>query len=470
MRPCGRALGTGRQPAARAEATSRRDGARAVALILYSPTRQEEKMGDFKTSFSEYYPPSDSAISSIFSSGIICPDANVLLDAYRFNPQTRSELLRVLKSLGSQLWVPHQVALEFHRNRIKAIAGFEAKYREAKSSLQKLKDHYKSDTLPSLRELSKTIALPDQEKDLLVAQADRAIESIDKRIDELRNNHGVSLDSWRKDAVLGELLSIIGGKVGDPFCSKDHGEASAEAARRIQSSEPPGYRDSSKDEPHGDYFIWKQMLTEASQRGKPLLFVTRDEKEDWFRIEKGRTIPARPELIREALNLGVQCTILNTKSFLYHANRALHLTVSSEVISKMGQAPSRKEKRGIPKEARVERGIVEKNLAVLTRSLNRSNSRIAILEKQLSKLQEERVNGDGFDEVSANKLISIQQELDYTRHKAGTIYHDRENLKLMLSALEAEEAGFRVNQKIDLEDDAKFGDLNYHTESSWRNQ
>ena len=39
VRPCGRALGAGRQHAARAEAAGRRDGARAVALIPYSPTR-----------------------------------------------------------------------------------------------------------------------------------------------------------------------------------------------------------------------------------------------------------------------------------------------------------------------------------------------------------------------------------------------------------------------------------------------
>ena len=48
---------------------------------------------------------------------MVVPDANVLLNLYRYTDQARDDLLSVLERLGNQLWVPHQVLVEFWRNR-----------------------------------------------------------------------------------------------------------------------------------------------------------------------------------------------------------------------------------------------------------------------------------------------------------------------------------------------------------------
>jgi hypothetical protein len=49
----------------------------------------------------------------------------------------------------------------------------------------------------------------------------------------------------------------------------------------------------------GDFFIWKELLEHAKEQKRPLIFVTDDQKEDWWQQVKGRTLGPRPELISE---------------------------------------------------------------------------------------------------------------------------------------------------------------------------
>jgi hypothetical protein len=48
---------------------------------------------------------------------VVAVDANVLLDLYRFRPQTSRDLINTLRSLGDRLVVPHQALREFWRRR-----------------------------------------------------------------------------------------------------------------------------------------------------------------------------------------------------------------------------------------------------------------------------------------------------------------------------------------------------------------
>ncbi len=49
--------------------------------------------------------------------GLVVLDTNVLVNLYRFTEQARDDLLGVLKQLDGRLWLPHQVLVEFWRNR-----------------------------------------------------------------------------------------------------------------------------------------------------------------------------------------------------------------------------------------------------------------------------------------------------------------------------------------------------------------
>jgi hypothetical protein len=49
----------------------------------------------------------------------------------------------------------------------------------------------------------------------------------------------------------------------------------------------------------GDFFLWKELLEHGKEQKRPLIFVTDDQKEDWWLKVKGRTLGPRPELIAE---------------------------------------------------------------------------------------------------------------------------------------------------------------------------
>jgi len=71
--------------------------------------------------FAAWYPPSTEERDRFITEGLVVPDANVLLDLYRMNSDAREDVLALLRRVSKLLWIPHQVGLEFHRNRFTVI-------------------------------------------------------------------------------------------------------------------------------------------------------------------------------------------------------------------------------------------------------------------------------------------------------------------------------------------------------------
>jgi hypothetical protein len=63
---------------------------------------------------------------------------------------------------------------------------------------------------------------------------------------------------------------------------------------------PPGYKDGAKaDTGIGDYLIWLSLLRIGREKNKDLVFVTGEEKSDWFVRSGGEAVYPRPELVDE---------------------------------------------------------------------------------------------------------------------------------------------------------------------------
>ncbi|MCH7586295.1 MAG: hypothetical protein IH941_14245 [Acidobacteria bacterium] len=71
-----------------------------------------------KSSFGEFYEPTDDDLARAWQAGTFVLDANVLLNLYRYGDGSRDKLIDILSALRDQLWLPHQAGLEFHRNRL----------------------------------------------------------------------------------------------------------------------------------------------------------------------------------------------------------------------------------------------------------------------------------------------------------------------------------------------------------------
>ncbi|WP_353843445.1 PIN-like domain-containing protein [Mesorhizobium sp.] len=81
--------------------------------------------------FHGYYEPTEKEFEKIWSDGLLVPDTNVLLHLFRFMPERRAEILAAFKSFGDRLWLPYQVASEFHAGWRSADSGNRAAYAKA---------------------------------------------------------------------------------------------------------------------------------------------------------------------------------------------------------------------------------------------------------------------------------------------------------------------------------------------------
>jgi hypothetical protein len=120
-------------------------------------------------------------------------------------------------------------------------------------------------------------------------------------------------------------------------------EARAEAARRAAKRIPPGYMDAGKAEgdPAGDYLIWRQLMTEAKTRRLPVVFITDDTKEDWYRTDQNIPLGARYELREEMMReAGVLLLMITTKTFIDYAKKYLNAEFSEETADHAAELPS----------------------------------------------------------------------------------------------------------------------------------
>ncbi|MFC9555592.1 PIN domain-containing protein [Rhodococcus sp. NPDC056960] len=278
----------------------------------------------------EYIDYTENEIAEFATEAIVVVDTNVLLDLYRVSADQREQICGALELIGDRLWLPYQVALEFHSNRLDVVAAELAKYQKAAQGFTE-----------SLR---KGNGIDDFRDPEIKESIQKALLSAEKKFlrdfAKLRAEHVIDWEVARSDdPVLNRLDSVYSNpkQIADKPDSGDTEKRKAEALRRFKAVPPvpPGYEDfGKKDDPTGDYLIWAEMIEHAKKAKRPLLFVTRDTKPDWFlRIAKQHTIGPRPELRAEFLKCAEQRYHQTTlKSFLWLANKHLNAKVSESTL------------------------------------------------------------------------------------------------------------------------------------------
>ena len=230
--------------------------------------------------FSAYYRPSKSEFTSLWNTCFFAFDANVLLDFYRYTPETQRSMFRILDRLKSRLWIPHQAAFEFHKNRLQVISDMQKPYQTAKKIVADL-------TAKAGEELSK---LPSKHPfiriDEIKAHFENAEKSINTSLDEFASKHPNILDDPDTDEIRDHISALFDGAVGAPYEEKRVHELCADFKRRYERRIPPGYMDlKEKDalDAYGDAILFS-ALNLAKKSEKPCVFVTADSKEDWWLI------------------------------------------------------------------------------------------------------------------------------------------------------------------------------------------
>jgi len=287
--------------------------------------------------FEGYQTPSDGDYQRVLTEGLVVPDANVLLSLYRYNSQSRSDLLMVLERLGDRLWVPHQVVAEFWRNRETVLQDPESAGRQTLEALQK--QH--SLTAGVVRTWANRVALQPEALEELLTPMAGAFEGLLKSVRELVEAEAVApAQDTNEDLVVTGLTQVLHGRVGQPPTPDRLANLVQEGLRRVTEGIPPGFKDKSKpgSQAAGDYLVWAEVVREATERRCDVLFITGDVKEDWWRQERGRTRGPRLELVEELRAAsGTRLFMLRPENLLRRAKAALQVEVSPASVEDVGR-------------------------------------------------------------------------------------------------------------------------------------
>lgn len=245
-----------------------------------------------KEEFVGWYPRTPQELTVLWDRAIFVPDANILLHCLRHTAHVRQELLRVLEVLKEALWVPYQVGIEFQRNRLDVEFG-------AHDAYDRLVGDYESALGQAREKLRQLRAHPVISVDKEIAALDTFIEDFKGRMEAAKAEHPSEALS---DAV-NRLTAIFAGRVGAKMSPAQLDALKKEGEDRYARKIPPGYKDAKKDggefDKYGDLIIWKDLVAKAKQENRPVIFISDDVKEDWWRLHKGRKIGPRPELVEE---------------------------------------------------------------------------------------------------------------------------------------------------------------------------
>ncbi|MBQ4851929.1 PIN-like domain-containing protein [Pseudoalteromonas sp. MMG012] len=264
-------------------------------------------------------------------------DTNILLNLYRYEKKIVNDILLQIKSLKRNkffdIWLPHQVALEFNLQRKQTFKTQEKAFQEFSKEFKTF-----SKKLDGLAKVGgKNSELSPLKKELGV-HLDRISNVINKHQQKERN---VRLE----DKVIEQVFEIFEGLVGEHYSFEQMKRIEQEGEYRYSHNIPPGFDDGGKsvsysymgtkiESKYGDLILWNQLIDRAISSKNTLILVTGDEKSDWKSKEFDRV---HPELINEfKLKTGQDFYSLTLPNFERHfkprLKRKLSDATTNEII------------------------------------------------------------------------------------------------------------------------------------------
>lgn len=290
--------------------------------------------------FASSVPQTTEDIERALKEGLLSLDANVLLNFYRYSPAARDALAEVLRAAGDRVWVSHQAAREFWRNRCTAIDSRDSANEQLRAALGK----QESAALGAVNAWAKQTAVSGDAKEAIVKAISGGFAKALEAVETEAQGAGTVAYDITNDSVLKLLEAVLTTHVGPPLAEAEHESAIEEGERRAAAGIPPGFRDTDKTEAggadgaSGDYLVWLQSMNEAVNRGLDLVIVTGDEKEDWWWKHRSSFMGPRSELVEEFAQRSQKLLfMLRPVQLISHA-AALNVTVSSEAEGDVARA------------------------------------------------------------------------------------------------------------------------------------
>jgi hypothetical protein len=328
-----------------------------------------------KELFPGYYRKSDNEIRKIWEKGIILFDTNVLLNLYRYSDSTRETLIELISKFSKQIYLPHQAALEYNRNKYEVIAEQEKAYKEFLDKISQIQKDLQSTSKPPF----------------LTSKVDKDLNSIFEKVSaEVQDSITKYCDYLKQDPIYRKISELFKGRITQPFSEEELKEIYKEGEERYKMKIPPGFEDEkTKDgiRKFGDLVLWKQVLEKAKELKRDVILVTDERKLDWWwKIKDGRNMGARQELVEEIMAFAnVDFHMYSSERFLSYGQTFLKEKINENALEEI-QAMKKAELEEIHR-IKFSRNLFENTVLKIQTEIEASRKRLDDVNSKLLSLR-----------------------------------------------------------------------------------
>ncbi len=249
-------------------------------------------------------------LDSVLKTCVFVLDTNVLFVPFDASEKNLEEIKKIFLKLkkDNRLFLPARVVREFANNRAKRIGDLFLKIRQTKDSLNT--GTFKTEDYPLLQ--------GNAAYQELLSNYGKIIELI-KSSRKLLENVESDILSWNWDDNVSRTYKEIFTAETIREVQKDKDKLIEDLKFRIEHKIAPGYKDSGKiDDGIGDLIVWQTALEIAKDENKDLIFVSNDQKNDWFYKQDKKGLYPKYELFDEFRRFtnGKSMQIINFPAFL----------------------------------------------------------------------------------------------------------------------------------------------------------
>lgn len=273
--------------------------------------------------FPGHFRKSQDQIVEIWKNCTFAIDANVLLNLYRYSPATSKSSIDVLKRLKDRIWLPWQVACEFHENRLGVIDKQTRAY---------------GSTVEAAKKVLKLLENPREHPFVEAQSLQKFSDCIGEICQEMELKQNARRQLLIDDPLLQEISKLFHDRVGKQPDENVRAAMLKRASERCEKKIPPGFRDVSKEgtRPFGDALMWFELMEFAKVKSKPIVFVTDDTKNDWWLEVSGVTVGPLPALVQEFVGYtGQQFMLYRPDRFFGYASTFLKQHIDASAVEEM---------------------------------------------------------------------------------------------------------------------------------------
>lgn len=246
-------------------------------------------MDDILPDAAGYFEDDPSKIEAVIAEAYIVLDTNVLLLPYGSSVSSLENIVSVYMKLKAEkrIFIPAQVVREFVKNRPNKLVNL---YQGVSDKISQIiaPENLAYTILESLPEYNE---INDRIKSILEFR-----KEIKKKAEKVRD----TIREWGVNDPVSQAYRPVFTKDVIIEPDVDREVLLKEMLYRYENKLPPGYKDSGKDDKGvGDFIIWKTILNIGQENKKSVIFVTGDEKADWFHGSEKKGFLPRFELMAE---------------------------------------------------------------------------------------------------------------------------------------------------------------------------